>query len=55
MSEADVLSISALKITRTVLALINSALVTEGEPGKVHVGQVCAADPEAVPFQLAVS
>ena len=55
MSVADVLSMSALKITRTVVALINSALVTEGEPGKVHVGQVCAADPEAVPFQFAVA
>ena len=52
---AVVLSMSALKITRTVVALINSALVTDGEPGKVQVGHVCAADPDGAPFQLAVS
>ncbi len=46
---------SAEKITRTVVADSNSALVTEGEPGNVQVGQVCAAEPDGAPFQLAVS
>lgn len=55
MSVAVVLSMSAEKMTRKVVADSNSALVTDGEPGNAQVGQVCAAEPEGAPFQLVVS